>query len=141
MQWPNKYRDLFAAASAELEATQNALQVERARRIAAETVAAERAQQLERAWEAARSAESARNEAVGERLKSLDLVNTTLLNAMGPEKAPPDIHQFKAIPKQKQHAVAVMRQADRRFYTSLVTGEFFKKKPAQPAKSEDTPIQ
>lgn len=117
----NKYRDLFRAASEELETVQNALQLERAKRISAETIAQERLQQLERAWECANRAESSRQEAISERMKSLDLVNTHLLKLHSTETTQAiDLKNFKTIQKAKRQAVPLMREADRMFRDAVM---------------------
>jgi hypothetical protein len=98
------------------------LEIERAKRIAAETVAAERGSQITFLRESLDKVETSRDEAISERLKSLDLVNSALLRPLAPEAAP-DLGQYKAIPKLKRQAVAEMRLDNQRFMTAMRDGK------------------
>ncbi len=97
---PN-YRELAAQLSTELDQSNQLLQIERAKRISAEAIAEERRQQLEKAWEIAHDAQKSRDEAVMERLKSTDLVNTALLSTVTPEKqTTKTIQEFQSISRK-----------------------------------------
>ena len=82
----NQYRELAAQLQSDLEALRAQYSVELAKRISAETLAAERAKEVERVYESLRVAEASRDEVVQTRLKSVDLVNMQLLRPAVPEK-------------------------------------------------------
>lgn len=129
---PFKYRAMAQQLAATLEDARQLLELERTKRIAAETLAEERLKQCERAYEIAFRADNARNEAVTERLKSVDLVNTKLLESMGPEKAETRrIQDFKPVAKQNLQAVSVMRNADRKFLYESIKKEQQRQKAKQ----------
>lgn len=131
MFWRNKYRELATELSTQVETLNGEVNIERTRRISAEALASERLTQMERSNEALYRAEVARDAAVNQRAASLDLVNTTLLQAMAPEKpATVNIKDFKPVPKARQHASVLARQADRLFMQSVLHP---KKKAATPS--------
>lgn len=92
----NRLAEQFAAECSELRGQ---LQRETAKRIAAETLCEERRVQADRAHDYALEAQKALDEVVKARLSSVDLVNMKLLEAMAPEKTPPDPKSFKPIPR------------------------------------------
>lgn len=136
MQWPsNKYRELAASLSGQLTETAQLLDLERAKRIAAETLAVERSKHIDELKEQLAASEKARNEAVTERMKSVDLVNTTLLGQFGPEKPPPDIKQFSKIPGRQQRG-PLGRRMDAQFVMQTLKAQSDRKvaAPIAPAK-------
>lgn len=126
----NKHRALAGQLAVELSELRTELEIERNRRVAAETLAEDRAQQIAQAYEFVKQANESRDAAVSERLKSLDLVNAALLSQHGPEKPPPDIKQFKAVPKDRLSAVVEARKHDREFMTGMLNR--LNKKPVPP---------
>lgn len=138
MFWPrNKYRELAASLSGQLTEAQQLLELERAKRIAAETLAVERSKHIDELKEQLAASEKARNEAVTERMKSVDLVNTTLLGQFGPEKPPPDIKQFSKIPGRQQRG-PLGRRMDTQFARDVIAKQG-KDRAANAAKA--APIQ
>jgi hypothetical protein len=107
------YKALAEQLSSELEEANQRLQLERARRLSAEAIAEERREQIEKAWAMVAEANKSRDEAVSERLKSIDLVNTTLLGVVTPEKPTTrDISEFRSVPKPPKLRSAIERYVD-----------------------------
>jgi len=79
----------------DLEDARAELATERTLRISADAIAAERLGYVQRAYESAERAEQARDHAVSGQLKSLDMVNTSFMKAMAPEKTP-NIKEFSS---------------------------------------------
>lgn len=89
----SKYQALFEQSQSNYAALEGHHTVEIAKRIAAETLATERGKESERIYKLLEEANTARDAAVSERLKSLDLVNLSLLRPTDPEKKP-DMKQY-----------------------------------------------
>lgn len=133
MIFRSKYRAISEQLAADLSTALRDLEIERTKRVAAETLATERLKQVEKAYEFGFKAETARDEAVKARMASVDLVNTTLLQAMAPEKPPThDIKSFTPIPKERLHAVAEMRKSDRMFVNDILKREASKRQASKP---------
>ena len=116
MWFRSKYRDLCESLSSEVAELRGELTTEMHRRVVAETLAEDRAQQLERSYELLAEANEERKEANRERLKSLDLVNTSLLAQHGPEKPGPDPKTFTPMylngSSHRKSAAQAQREAD-----------------------------
>lgn len=132
----SKYRALAEDLATQLTEIRLELEAERAKRISAEAIASDRGDQIEQLYLMLTKANDSRDAAVADRLKSLDLVNLALLNQHGPEKPPPDIKQFHAVPGQP-NAVAQMRKADRTFMKDILK----RQAAPRPAPTEPTPVQ
>ncbi len=98
------------------------LEIERAKRIAAETVASERGGQVTWLREELAKAQGRVEDARAEQFQSLNLVNTTLLKPLTPEPAP-DMTQYKAVPKQKVQATAMRQRDDKIFADAMRNGK------------------
>lgn len=92
----NRYRDLAAQLQADLDEAQADRDNEHAKRIAAETLATERLRLLNDAQAAIQRAETAREEAVQGRIKTMEAINTKLFASVGPERSP-DIKDFRPL--------------------------------------------
>jgi hypothetical protein len=125
-----------AVLEEQIGAVRHSLEVETAKRIAAETIAAARGQELEWLRTQFQHAEEARDTAVSERLQSLDLVNSALLTKRA-DDGPVDFAQFKPLTQSpaKLKPAAMIRQAERAF----VNGIRLKAKGAQPP-AEPQPV-
>lgn len=134
-----KYRILAEQLAVELDSTKQELNFERARRISAEAVSEERRERCEHAEAFAQRAEASRDEAIIKRLTSIDLVNNTLLGALGPEKPGPDPKNFKPLPRANRQAVPMGRALDRIYFQEAARrAQGSKAKP--PTKEESTDI-
>lgn len=145
MRWfRSKYQGMAEELADEVNSLNSQLEVERTRRIAAESLAAERLKQVEKAYESAFRAEAARDEAVKARLTSLDLVNTTLLGAVGPERPPPDPKTFtqsmQNLPPRKKQVLAARKQADMRDMKVLLHPRSAAPGPATTPSSTEPPV-
>lgn len=98
------------------------LEIERTKRIAAESVASERGGQITYLREELAKSQSSRDEAQSAQLNSLNLVNTALLKPLTPEPVP-DMTQWKAVPKQKVQAMNMRQADDRKFADAMKTGK------------------
>lgn len=125
----NKLAEQFAGECSDLRGQ---LQRETAKRIAAETLAEERRVQAERAHDYATEAQRALDDVVKARLASVDLVNMKLLEAMAPEKTPPDPKSFKAIPR-----VPTPMQKHRQYADNVIKALYDQRK--KPAVTPDAP--
>lgn len=125
----SKYRVLADQFAAEVAELRGELSVEMHRRVASDAIAEERAAQIEQLYVLLNAANQERKDANSERLKSLDLVNTHLLNQNGPEKPPPDIKTFTKVRKTSVHASALARRADQAFFDKYIRKE---QKPTPP---------
>jgi hypothetical protein len=128
----NKLAEQFAVECSQLRGE---LARETAKRVAAETLAEERRIQADRAHDYALEAQRALDEVVRGRLLSLDVVNTKLLEAMAPEKTPPNPKNFNPLPPKpnprRQH----------REYADRVIKAILAKKKTPPAPEVKTPVQ
>lgn len=98
------------------------LEVERAKRIAAETVASERGGQVTWLREELAKAQTRSEAARVEQLQSLNLVNTALLKPLTPEPEP-DMTKWSAVPKQKVQATAMRQRDDQMFADAMRKGK------------------
>lgn len=98
------------------------LEVERAKRIAAETVASERGGQVAWLREELAKAQDRGESARAEQLQSLNLVNTALLKPLTPEPEP-DMTKWKPVPKQKVQAMNMRHRDDQIFQDAMRNGK------------------
>lgn len=78
-----------AELTIQLEDANAKYSAERQRRIQAEAISSERLQSIERAYKQVDQANRARDEAIHHKFQSLDLVNTSLLRSIEPERERP----------------------------------------------------
>jgi hypothetical protein len=95
-----------------LNAIQSDLQVERAHRIAAESVSSERGAEIQRLLGEVADSRQTERSIRDERLKSLDTLNLKLMESRV-EAPPPDLAQFHAATKLKNQLVDDIRKRDR----------------------------
>lgn len=98
------------------------LEIERARRIAAETVASERGGQVTWLREELAKSQERGESARAEQLQSLNLVNTALLKPLTPEPVP-DMSQWKVVSKQKVQATTMRQRDDQVFADAMRKGK------------------
>ena len=99
----------------------HALEMERTKRIAAEQIAVSRGTELDWLRDEFRKVQESRDNAVSERVQSLDLVNLTLLRQHESESAPTQeqLKEYKPVPKAMQQPVPLMRKAQRQMIQGL----------------------
>lgn len=107
----------FATENAELRAK---LDLEIAKRIAAETLSEERRRRLEEADILIAQANDRANDVTHAQLSSLNLVNTELLKALAPEPSVLKPGEFKPVLKQKRQAVTSYRAQEREAVSKAV---------------------
>ena len=98
------------------------LDIERAKRIAAEQMAVDREKELEWLREAYAQVIQSRDQAVSQQFESLNLVNVTLLKQAEAEAAPTKevLQSFKPVPKRGgQQGVSLMRRVENDFLHKL----------------------
>lgn len=98
------------------------LEIERAKRIAAETVASERGGQVTWLREELAKAQERGESARTEQLQSLNLVNSALLKPLTPEPIP-DMSQWKVVSKQKVQATTMRQRDDQIFADAMRKGK------------------
>lgn len=138
MFFRSKYRAVAEQLSVELAEARSELTAETHRRVSAESVAEDRAQQIDYMRELLAEANASRDAAIAERLKSLDLVNTALLAQHGPEKPGPDPKQFTELYKKglgHRKSTPVQRGVDTAFFKFIEE----KRAKAKPEQTEELP--
>lgn len=80
--WRSKYRTIAEQLAGDLDDARLHLEAETSKRIAAETLAAERKSEMERIYQMLATAEASRDKAI----QSVDTMNAKLLQAITPEK-------------------------------------------------------
>ena len=139
MWFRSKYRALVEQLSVELAEARGELTAEMQRRVAAEAIAEDRAQQIERVYELLAAANEERKEVNRDRLKSLDLVNTSLLAQHGPEKPGPDPKQYTALYQNGASHRKSAAQAQREANAALIKFMEEKRAKKNPEHAEEVP--
>ena len=102
LKWPfGQTRAFLSEALSEIAELRGKIESETAKRIAAERIAEERKARIEQLTEQATRTEQRYHDLVEKQFKSLDLVNTGLMNATAVQPTP-EPSGFKAIPQTRK---------------------------------------
>ena len=117
-----------------LNAIQSDLQIERAHRIAAESISSERGAEIQRLLTEVADSRQTERAIRDERMKSLDTLNLKLMESRA-EAPPPDMAQFKAAMKLKTQLVDDIRRNSRAIDLAIIEKLTKPKKPVNGAEA------
>jgi hypothetical protein len=109
------------AVKQELATTHTALELERTRRISAESIASERRQEIDRLLDQANHMREDISRVTVERLRSVDALNLKLMETKVAE-IPPDITKYSIAAKQKSQLVDNMHKTHRDMDWAILRG-------------------